>query len=210
MSNKTTINRFPERGVNDREQINAILDDGLICHIGYVIDRRPVVIPTLYVRDRDRLLIHGSNTAGMAKAVRQGSPLCVTVTHLDGIVVARSGFHSSANYRSVVIHGTGTILEGEERVAALDLIVDGLIPGRVADVRRSTNAEIKQTSVFELALNEVSAKVRTGGPQDDPEDLASNAWAGVVPLNVIAGEPEPSSDLRDGIPIPDYLRPYRP
>lgn len=209
MSDKTTINRLPERGVEDRDQINAILDDGLICHVGYVIDQRPVVIPTLYVRDGDRLLIHGSNTAGMVKAVRQGSPLCVTVTHLDGIVVARSGFHSSANYRSVVIHGTGAILESEEKLTALDLIVDGLIPGRLADVRPSTEVEVKQTSVFELSLDEVSAKVRTGDPQDDPEDLDSDAWAGVVPLGVVAGEPEPSSDLRDGIPAPDYLRPYR-
>lgn len=209
MSSKTSINRLPERGVEDLEQIHAILDDGLICHVGYVIDKRPVVIPTLYVRDRDRLLIHGSNTAGMVKAVRQGSPLCVTVTHLDGIVVARSGFHSSANYRSVVVHGTGRILEGEERVTALDLIVDGLIPGRVADVRAPTETETKQTSVFELSLDEVSAKVRTGEPQDDAEDLESDAWAGVIPLSVVAGEPEPSSDLRDGIPTPDYLRPYR-
>jgi nitroimidazol reductase NimA-like FMN-containing flavoprotein (pyridoxamine 5'-phosphate oxidase superfamily) len=209
MSSKTSINRLPERGVEDREQIHAILDDALICHVGYVIDKRPVVIPTLYVRDGDRLLIHGSNTAGMVKAVRQGSPLCVTVTHLDGIVVARSGFHSSANYRSVVVHGTGRILEGEEGVTALDLIVDGLIPGRVANVRAPTTAETKQTSVFELSLDEVSAKVRTGEPQDDAEDLESDAWAGVIPLSVVAGEPEPSSDLRDGIPTPDYLRPYR-
>lgn len=209
MSDKTTINRLPERGVHDRDRINAILDDGLVCHVGYVIDGRPVVIPTLYIRDGDRLLIHGSNTAGMVKAVRQGSPLCVSVTHLDGIVVARSGFHSSANYRSVVVHGTGRILEGEERAEALDVVVDGLIPGRVADVRPPTEAEVKQTSVFELPLDEVSAKVRTGGPQDDPEDLDSAAWAGVVPLSVVAGDPEPSADLRDGIETPGYLRHFR-
>ena len=209
MRKKTLINRLPERGVTDRQQINEILDEGFVCHAAYVIEDRPVVIPTLYVRNGDQLLLHGSNSSGLVKAVRDGSPLSVGVTHIDGLVVARSGFHSSANYRSVVVHGQGRILTGEEHEEALDVIVDILIPGRLSDIRRQTEAEVKQTSVIELPLDEVSAKVRSGGPNDDPDDLTSDAWAGVVPLSVVAGDPEPSDDLRDGIPTPDYLQPNR-
>jgi len=191
MSEKTRIRRLPERAVEDREKINEILDEGLVCHAAYVIEDRPVVIPTLYVRSGDRLLL-----------------LSVGVTHIDGLVVARSGFHSSANYRSVVVHGQGRLLSGQEKGKALDVIVDSLIPGRVLDIRRPTASEIKQTSVIELSLDEVSAKVRSGGPDDDPADLMSEAWAGVVPFSVVAGEAEPSADLRHGIPTPDYLQPY--
>lgn len=208
MSEKTRIRRLPERGVEDREKINEILDEGLVCHAAYVIEDRPVVIPTLYVRNGDRLLLHGSATSGLVKAVRDGSPLSVGVTHIDGLVVARSGFHSSANYRSVVVHGQGRLLSGEEKEKALDVIVDSLIPGRVLDIRRPTASEIKQTAVIELSLDEVSAKVRSGGPDDDPADLMSDAWAGVVPFTVVAGEAEPSADLRHGIQTPDYLQPY--
>jgi uncharacterized protein len=208
MSEKTRIRRLPERGVEDREKINEILDEGLVCHAAYVIEDRPVVIPTLYVRSSDRLLLHGSATSGLVKAVRDRSPLSVGVTHIDGLVVARSGFHSSANYRSVVVHGQGSLLSGEEKEKALDVIVDSLIPGRFLDIRRPTASEIKQTSVIELSLDEVSAKVRSGGPDDDPADLMSDAWAGVVPFTVVAGEAEPSADLRHGILTPDYLQPY--
>ena len=209
MGEKTLISRLPERGVTDRQQINEILDEGFVCHAAYVIENRPVVIPTLYVRNGDQLLLHGSNSSGLVKAVRDGSPLSVGVTHIDGLVVARSGFHSSANYRSVVVHGQGRILTGEEHEKALDVIVDILIPGRLSDIRRPTEAEIKQTSVIGLPLDEVSAKVRSGGPNDDPDDLKSDAWAGVIPLSVVAGDLEPSDDLRDGIPTPDYLQPNR-
>jgi nitroimidazol reductase NimA-like FMN-containing flavoprotein (pyridoxamine 5'-phosphate oxidase superfamily) len=145
----------------------------------------------------------------MIKAVRRGSPLCVTVTHLDGIVAARSGFNSSANYRSVVIHGKGRILTGDEHERALDLMVEALIPGRTRDIRGHTSAESKQTTVFALRLTEMSAKVRTGGPHDDPADLDSEAWAGVVPLHMVAGPPEPDPDGREDIDLPDYLDPYR-
>lgn len=209
MSEKTRISRLSERGVADRSQINEILDEGLVCHAAYVIEDRPVVIPTLYARDGDRLLLHGSASSGLVRAVRNGSPLSVGVTHIDGLVVARSGFHSSANYRSVVVHGQGRLLSGEEHHRALDVIVDALIPGRLPDIRRPAASEIKQTSVIELSLDEVSAKVRSGGPADDPGDLMSDAWAGVVPFRVVAEEAEPSADLRDGIPTPDYLQPYR-
>jgi nitroimidazol reductase NimA-like FMN-containing flavoprotein (pyridoxamine 5'-phosphate oxidase superfamily) len=206
---KTRIRRLPERGVTDEDQIRSILDEGLVCHAAYVTDGRPVVIPTLYVRDGDRLLLHGSNSMGLAKAVRQGSPLSVAITHMDGLVVARSAFNSSANYRSVVVHGRGRLLEREEKANALDVIVDRLIPGRLADLRPSTDAEIAQTSVIELKLDEVSAKSRSGPPGDDPADLDEPVWAGVIPMEVVAGEAIPAPDLGAGITLPDYLRPYR-
>ena len=210
MSDPTTIRRLPERGTRDSETIASILDEGLVCHVGYLAeDGRPVVIPTLYARDGDRLLLHGSNTSGVARAVRRGSPLSVTVTLVDGIVVARSGFHSSANYRSVVVHGTGTILEGPDHARAVDLTVERLIPGRSADIRPHTKSEMKQTTTIALSLETASAKIRIGPPKDDVEDLDSEAWAGVVPLRVVAGTPEPAPDLRDGIDLPDYLDPYR-
>lgn len=209
MSDKTRIHRLPERGVTDRDTIESILDEGLVCHTAYVIDARPVVIPVLYIRDGSRLLLHGSNSMGIARAVRAGSPLSIAVTHIDGLVVARSAFNSSANYRSVVIHGTGRLLETEEKSQAFDRIVDKLIPGRLNDLRPSTPSEIAQTSVIEVVLDEVSAKVRSGGPNDAPEDLDQDVWAGVVPIEMMVGEPVPAPDLRRGIDLPDYLSPYR-
>lgn len=209
MTDKTRIRRLPELGTSGRATIDAILDEGLVCHAAYVTEGRPVVIPTLYVRDGDRILIHGSNSMGLARAVRAGSPLSVAVTHLDGLVVARSAFNSSANYRSVVIHGKGHILDGEEKAAAFDLIVERLIPGRLADLRPSTTTEMAQTTVIEIGLEAVSAKVSTGGPEDDAADLAETVWAGVVPMSLAIGEAIPAPDLAPDIQLPDYLRPYR-
>ena len=209
MTDKTRIRRLSERAVFEREQIRAILDEGFVCHAAYVTDGRPVVIPTLYVRDGDRVLIHGSNSMGLARAVRFGSPLSVAVTHVDGLVVARSAFNSSANYRSVVIHGVGRLLEGEEKKQAFDVIIDSLIPGRRDELRPSTDSEMAQTSVIELVLDEVSAKVRSGGPEDDPEDMEAEIWAGVVPMELVSGEAIPAQDLRSGIDVPDYLKPSR-
>lgn len=195
--------------MEDIEVIDAILDEGFVCHAAYVTDGRPVVIPTLYARDDRRLLLHGSNSMGLARAVRSGSPLSVAVTHVDGLVVARSAFNSSANYRSVVIHGIGRLLDGVEKEVALDIVIDKVLPGRRTDLRASTGQEIAQTSVIELPLDEVSAKVRAGGPGDDPEDMELEVWAGVVPFRLQAGEPIPAEDLTPGLEIPDYLRPYR-
>ena len=208
-ADKARIRRLPERAVSDRETIYSILDEGLVCHAAYVIDGRPVVIPTLYVRDGERLLIHGSKSMGLARAVRAGSQLSVAVTHFDGLVVARSAFNSSANYRSVVVHGTGRLLSEDQKADAFDLIVDKLIPGRLADLRPSTRSEIAQTSVIELSLDEVSAKMRSGGPKDEPEDLDHDVWAGVIPMELAVGEAVPAPDLRVGIDLPDYLKPYR-
>lgn len=209
MSDKTRIRRLPERAVDDREVVAAILDEGFVCHAGYVTDGRPVVIPTLYVRDGDRVLLHGSNSMGLARAVRARSPLSVAVTLVDGLVLARSAFNSSANYRSVVIHGMGVLLEGVEKAAAFDVIVDKLIPGRLAELRPTTPAEMAQTSVISLTLDEVSAKVRDGGVGDEGDDLSEQVWAGVVPARLVFGTPEPDVDLADEIDLPDYLQPYR-
>jgi hypothetical protein len=209
VSDKTRIRRLPERAVTDRAVIDAILDEGFVCHAAYVTQGRPVVIPTLYVRDGDRILLHGSNTMGLARAVRSASPLSVAVTHVDGLVVARSAFNSSANYRSVVVHGVGRLLDGPEKRQGLDIVVDKVIPGRFADLRASTEVEVAQTAVIELALDEVSAKVRSGGPGDDPDDMVLDVWAGVIPFSTVPGEAIPAADLRPGIETPDYLKPYR-
>lgn len=208
-SDKTRIRRLPERAVDDRATIDAILDEGFVCHVAYITEGRPVVIPTLYARDGDRILLHGSSSMGIARAVRGGSPLSVAVTHVDGLVVARSAFNSSANYRSVVVHGRGRLLEGAERAEALDSVIEKLLPGRIVDLRPSTEKEVRQTSVVEMGLSEVSAKVRSGGPNDDPDDLESDVWAGVVPFRMVAGEAIAAEDLDAGIETPDYLAPYR-
>lgn len=209
MTDKTQIRRLPERGTDDQDTINAILDEGFVCHAAYVTEGRPVVIPTLYARRDDHLLLHGSNSMGLARAVRAGSPLSVAVTLVDGLVVARSTFHSSANYRSVVVHGDGELLDGDAKRLALQHIVDRLIPGRRDDVRSSTESEVGQTAIVRLGLEEVSAKVRTGPPKDDAEDLGTGVWAGVVPLALVAGEAVPAPDLEPDVPVPDYLSPYR-
>lgn len=207
-SDKTRIRRLPERGVTDPIEIRGILDEAFVCHTAYVIEDRPVVIPTLFARDGSRLLLHGSNSSGLASAVRNNSPLSVAITHIDALVVARSGFNSSANYRSVVVHGYGRLLDGEEHEAALDTIVEYLLPGRSADIRRPSRSEIKQTAVIEIPLDEVSAKVRTGDPHDEPEDVDPNVWAGVLPLHLAVGEPIAGDDVGQEVPAPDYLVHY--
>ncbi len=206
---KTTIRRLPERSVSETEAIYRILDEGIICHVGYLAGDRPVVIPTFYARDQDRIILHGSTASGITSAVRRNSPLSIAVTLLDGLVVARSAFHSSANYRSVVIHGHGKILEGAEHREALEKTLDHLIPGRSEDLRSSTDLELKQTASIEVPLDEVSAKVRTGPPGDDPADLRSDTWGGVVPLALIPGVPIADENVGPDTKLPGYLNPYR-
>jgi uncharacterized protein len=204
----TTIRRLPEKSVDDRAAIDAILDEGFVCHVAYLIDDRPVVIPTLYVRDGDTCLLHGSTASGIAAAARRGSPLSIAVTLVDGLVVARSGFESSVNYRSVVIHGHGTVLSGDAHRRALDLMVEGLIPGRLADIRPPTDVELRKTAVVSVPLDTISAKVSAGPPEDDIADLGTGVWAGVVPMSTTYGDPEPSPDLEPNVEVPDYLTTY--
>jgi nitroimidazol reductase NimA-like FMN-containing flavoprotein (pyridoxamine 5'-phosphate oxidase superfamily) len=207
-ADQTRIRRLPERAVSDLDTIYEILDEGFICHVAYLAEAHPVVIPTLYARAGNTIILHGSTSAGITRAVRRGSPLSIAVTLIDGVVVGRSGFNSSANYRSVVIHGHGRILRGQEHTDALDRVVESLIPGRIKEVRRPTEAEIQQTSTIEVSLDKVSAKVRTGPPKDDESDMDADVWAGVIPLSLASGEPLPDPHLRNGINLPDYLNPY--
>jgi nitroimidazol reductase NimA-like FMN-containing flavoprotein (pyridoxamine 5'-phosphate oxidase superfamily) len=189
---RTTVRRRRDRARYDRDSVYAILDEGFVCHAACVIDGTVWMIPTIYGRDGDRLLLHGAAANHVLKAAAGGAELTVTVTLLDGLVLARSAFHHSINYRSVVIFGRATgIDEPDEKAAALAVVVDRLLPGRSRDARSATEVELASSRVVSLPLEEVSAKVRTGGPIDDDEDLDLPVWAGVLPLHLAAGAPQP-------------------
>ncbi|MFI8007283.1 pyridoxamine 5'-phosphate oxidase family protein [Streptomyces sp. NPDC086010] len=206
---RTVPSRSRERASYDKETVHAILDAAYLCHLGFVRDGAPVVLPTLFGRIGERLYVHGSTgsrplrTAGAADP---GLAVCLTVTHVDGLVLARSAFHHSMNYRSVVVHGIArTVTDPQERRVALDAIVDQAVPGRSKDSRPADTKELAATAVIRLDLDEVSAKIRTGGPSDDPEDLSLPHWAGVVPVARTYGTPAPAEDLDPAIGVPDYL-----
>ena len=206
----TTLKRLPKRGVYDRELVYKILDEGFICHVGFAVDGRPFVIPTGYARVDDRLYIHGSQVSRTLRTVAQGVEVCVTVTLVDGLVLARSAFHLSMNYRSVVMFGRASIVEQrEEKLAALFAFAEHVIPGRWDEVRGPSEQELKATAVLSLPLAEVSAKVRTGPPLEDEEDYAMNVWAGVIPLQVVAGEPISDPRLPKSLDPPSYAVNYR-
>ena len=206
---RTTLRRHRERGATDRAQLYAVLDAGLICHLGVVADGVPVVLPTAYGRDGDTLYLHGSSANG-AFGAAAGQQVCVTVTHLDGLVCARSVFSHSVNYRSAVVFGLATIVsDDDERRHALEVITDHLIPGRWAAARQPAKKEMAATAVLSLPLTEASVKIRTGMPADDPDDLDLDVWAGVLPVALTFGEPQPDPLLRDDIKMPDHIRDYR-
>ena len=201
-TDRTTVRRAPQRAAYDRDRIHAVLDEGFVAHVGICVNDQPFVIPMAYGRDGDRLILHGSVASRLMRGLDRGLPVCVTVTLLDGLVLARSAFHHSMNYRSVVVLGTATRLTDPERAAAaLDVLVDHLVPGRSAEARPSSAVELRQTAVLELPIEEASLKERTGGALDDPEDLDLDVWAGVVPLDVVAGAPVPNPDLRDQVDL---------
>jgi nitroimidazol reductase NimA-like FMN-containing flavoprotein (pyridoxamine 5'-phosphate oxidase superfamily) len=209
-SERTTVRRLAQRGIYDRAAIDAILDEGLVCHVGFNGDGQPFVIPTLYVRAGDRILIHGAMGSRMLRALRAGAQLCVTVTIVDGLVLARSVFHHSVNYRSVVILGTATeVVERAEKLAAMRALVEHVIPRRWNDVRPPSEEELRATAILAIPLDEASAKVRTGQPIDDEADYALGVWAGVVPLSLDAHAPIPDPRLEAGIAVPGYARFYR-
>jgi uncharacterized protein len=200
MSTRTNVRRAPARAVYDRDAIDAILDDALVAHLGFVDDGQPYVIPTLHARIGDTVYIHGSSASRAIRALGSGIPACLTVTLVDGLVLARSAFHHSINYRSVVVLGTCTAVEGpEQREAALEAFTERLVPGRWDEVRPPTAKELKGTRVLAMALDECSAKARTGPPIDDDEDYELPVWAGVVPLQTVARAPVPDPKLADGI-----------
>ena len=209
VTERTSIGRSPERGTRDRTAMEAILDEGMLCHLGLTTEHGPVVIPTTYARRGDELLIHGSPAATWLRAASKGTPVCVTVTLLDGLVLARSTFHHSMNYRSVVVFGTAeTITDHAEKAAALDAIVEHIVPGRTAEVRPMRDDEVRSTLVVRLPLDEASTKVRAGRPIDDEADVGSaEVWAGVIPSQLTFGAAEPD-DLARPLPAPPSVAAY--
>lgn len=194
-SDRSKITRNAGRAVYDSESVHAILDAGYLCHVGFETDHGIVVIPTLYVRDGDTLILHGSTGAGMTRAVRAGKPLTVEVTHLDGIVAARSHFHHSINYRSAVAFGTSTeVTDVVEKLRGMELLVEHITPGRWDEARKPSDSEFVQTSVIRMDIEEASAKVRSGGPGEEPEDLDLDFWGGVIPVTTVHGTPEPDAE----------------
>ena len=210
LTDRTKLKRLPKRGHFDRETVYRILDEGFICHVGFAVDGKPVVIPTGYARVDDKLYIHGSQASRMLRTLAGGVEACVTVTLLDGLVLARSAFHHSMNYRSVVVFGRATLVDDpEEKMPALLALSEHIIRGRWNDVREPTDTEMKLTTVLCLPIEEASAKIRTGPPLDDEEDYSLPMWAGVLPLKLTAGEPIADPRLPEGIPVPDYARNYK-
>ncbi len=206
-SERTRVRRVPDRGVYDRETIDQILDEALIAHVGFEVDGAPAVIPTAFWRTKDRFYFHGSSTSRMVRVLRDGVPCCVCVTLLDGIVLARSAFHHSMNYRSVVIYGRATELsEPDRKQAALEAFTEKLAPGRWRGIRLPTPQELNATAVMSLPIDEASAKVRSGPPVDEEADYALPVWAGVVPLRMAAAEPVPDPRLPPSVPIPEHAR----
>jgi nitroimidazol reductase NimA-like FMN-containing flavoprotein (pyridoxamine 5'-phosphate oxidase superfamily) len=207
---RNRVKRLPERASYDRALIYSILDEALICHVGFVVDQQPFVIPTIHARRDDTLLLHGATTSRMTKHIQAGNPICIATTLLDGLVVARAVFHNSMNYRSVVLFGTGRLLtDAEEKYEALRVLTERIYPGRWDDARLPNAKERKATSVVAVTIDSATAKMRTGGPKDDAEDYASDWWAGVIPIETKFHAPQNDEKLRAGIPAPGYLKKYK-
>lgn len=200
---------MPKRGHYDRATVHAIIDEALVCHVAFAVDGVPTVIPTLHARRDDTLLLHGAKTSRLLQHVGAGNPVSIAITLIDGIVLARSVFHHSMNYRSVVLHGTGTLLESEsEKLQALEAFAEHIARGRWADARRPTKKELKATSVVAVPIELAAAKIRTGPPLDDDEDYSLPIWAGVLPLALRPGTAIPDPRLGRGIDVPSYVRRY--
>jgi uncharacterized protein len=202
---RTKVSRVPQRGSYDKQTLYAILDEALIGHVAFITaGSHPAVIPTLIARDGDDLLIHGSNASRAVRALRAGQEACIEVTHVDGIVLARSAFHHSMNYRSAIVYGT--LQPAPDKAKALELFTEKLTPGRWEHVRRPNEQELKGTEVLTLPITEGSSKIRTGPPGDDEPDYALDTWAGVIPISTVRGEPIPDPVLREGIETPDHVK----
>jgi len=203
---RTTVRRLPERGFYDRATIHQILDEGLICHVGFVSEGQPTVIPMAYVRVDEWICLHGSKASRMLRALAAGVEVCITVTLLDGLVLARSAFHHSMNYRSAVVFGTGAAVEDPAKKSeVLRALSEHLVPGRWQEIRGPSELELKQTLVVAIPIREASAKIRTGPPKDDEEDYSLPIWAGVLPLRLTATVPVPDPRLQPGIALPKHL-----
>jgi nitroimidazol reductase NimA-like FMN-containing flavoprotein (pyridoxamine 5'-phosphate oxidase superfamily) len=209
-SARTRVVREPDRGVYDREVVYQILDEGFLCHVGFVVDGQPFVIPTSYGRKDAILYIHGSAASRMLRHLKEGVPVCITVMLVDGLVLARSVFNHSMNYRSVVILGKATLVDDpEEKLSALRILSEHILPGRWDDARGPNEKELKATSVLRVPIEEFSAKVRSGPAIDDEEDYSFPTWAGVLPLEMVSGTPIDDTRLAPGRGVPEYVRNYR-
>ena len=207
---RTTLKRLPARGSHSRELVNAILDEALVCHMGFAVEGQPYVIPTIHARVEERLYVHGAPASRMLRTLGGGVPACVKVTLVDGLVLARSAFHHSMNYRSVVVLAAAEAVEDPaEKARALEAIVEHVVPGRWREVRPPNEKEMRGTLVLRLPISEASAKVRTGPPLDDEEDYALPCWAGVLPLRLTALVPEPDPRLPAGVPPSSAVIGYR-
>src|SRR5688572_5697987 len=207
---RNRVRRMPKRGHYDRETVHAIIDEALVCHVAFAMDGVPTVIPTLHARLGDSLLLHGARTSRLLRHVAEGNPVSVAMTLLDGIVLARSVFHHSMNYRSVVLHGTGTLVESDdEKLAALEAFAEHIARGRWADARTPTRKELKATSIVSIPIDVAAAKIRSGPPADDEADYALPIWAGVLPLTLQPGVAIPDPRLVKGVDVPGYVRRYR-
>jgi uncharacterized protein len=209
LTRRTELRRIPDRGSRDRETINQILDAGFLACVGFCVDGQPFVIPTLYGRDEEKLYLHGSSVSRMLRELETGVPACVTVTLVDGLVLARSAFDHSMNYRSVVAFGTARkIADPGQKIQALRVISEHLIAGRWQDVRGPSEKELKATMLLEFSIEEASSKVRSGPPLDDESDYALPIWAGVLPLEMKSRPPIPDDRLIKGVTVPEYVRRY--
>jgi uncharacterized protein len=208
-SERTRVRRLPERGVYERDAIDAILDEALICHLACVQDGEPRVIPTIHARVGDTLYVHGSNASRTLRSTKGGAPVAAEVTLLDGLVLARSAFHHSMNYRSVVVYGRAReVTDPTEKFEAQSALVEHVVRGRSSDARMPNERELNQTTILAIPMDEASAKVRTGPPKDEDEDLELPVWAGVLPFTTVPGEPEPDPLLPDGVDPPSYVSDY--
>ena len=209
-SSRTELRRLPKRGSREWQTIRQILDAGFLAHVGFCADGQPFVIPTLYGRKEEKLYLHGSSASRMLRELEHGAPACVTVTLVDGLVLARSAFHHSMNYRSVVVFGTARkIVDAGEKIECLRVISEHLIAGRWKDVREPSPQELEATTVLEFSIHEASAKVRTGPPVDREDDYGLPVWAGVIPLEMNARPPVPDEKLMEGVALPEYIRRYQ-
>lgn len=210
ITERSKINRMPIRGSYDRDTIYKILDESIICQIGFNIDGKVNIIPILYGRKDDLIFFHGSHKSRMFKSFQNGEDICISVAMIDGIVLARSAFHHSVNYRSVVLFGKPKeVKNSEEKTNALEIIMNHIIPGRWEEIRKPNEKELNVTSIFSIKIDEASAKIRTGPAVDDKDDLDLNVWAGVLPLKTVVKEPTRNADLKESIGLPDYLNHYK-
>lgn len=209
VNDRNRVRRLPERGVYDRDEVYAILDSAFLCHVAFVQEGQPFVIPTNFGRRNDEILLHGSAASRLMKHLAAGNAACIAVTHVDGLVLARSGFHSSINYRSAVVFGHGVeITDPDEKSEALAAISENICPGRWSEIRGPNLQELKGTAVVRVPIESASAKVRTGPPKDDEEDYALDVWAGVLPLFTTAGELVADPRLKPNLTVPTYLHVY--